>query len=350
MKKKASQNKTIWENWASSLILTAILFPLSSHSFEYQDFEKRVKTGYQVRSLVEKMPRRDIEENVRSFLVAGRPSRLIGSPGHKKAQEFIEARLKAANQTNGSYSRQEFSLSDQSVSKEKGVNFIWEKKGATKPEEIIILTANYDTLLKDVKTGKSILKGEMPGADNNGSGVTMLLSMMEIFNKLDLPKTVRLVFLDAEEFEAQGSKELGKSLSGQKITGFINLTMLGHDSRTGDTEKRLNNLRLYTSGSEGDMAFGKLIKSLGEKDYGVTNFKEETITDGASTLGFPKTAENLWGAGLVGITLTQNRTSDLNPRYMTSNDFAETLNIATYTNVFKYVTYAVLSWNYDIVK
>lgn len=352
MKIKKKQTKLMSLNWASKLLVGALVFSsTASWSFEYQDFEKKVKNPYQVRSLVEKMPRKDIEENLRAFLSAGRPSRLIGSAGHKKAQDYLEGKLKAASSTNASYKRQEFALSDESVSKEKGVNFIWEKKGATKPEEVIILTANYDTLLKDPKTGKVILKGEMPGADNNGTGVSILLSMMEIFNKLDIPKTVVLVFLDAEEFGAQGSKEFVKSLNSEmKPIGFINLTMLGHDSRTTDTEKKMNNLKLYTSGTEGDSTFGKLITKLGEREYGTISFKEEKINDGTSTLGFPATAENLWGAGFVGITLTQNRQTDLNPRYMTANDFAETLNIATYTNVFKYVTYAVLSWNYDIVK
>lgn len=351
MKTKKKQI-TEWQNWAfRGLLSLSFILPSVVYSFEYQDYEKRVKNSYQVRSLVEKMPRKDIEENLRAFLSAGRPSRLIGSPGHKKVQDYLEEKLKAANSTNASYKRQEFSLSDETVSKEKGVNFIWQKKGATKAEEVIVLTANYDTLLKDPKTGKMILKGEMPGADNNGSGVSMLLSMMEILNKLEIPKSVMLVFLDAEEFGAQGSKEFVKSLNNEvKIAGFINLTMLGHDSRTTDTEKKLNNLKLYTSGSEADSAFGKIMTKMGEKEYGVISFKEEKINDGASSLGFPATAENFWGAGFVGITLTQNRQTDLNPRYMTSNDFAETLNIATYTNVFKYVTYALLAWNYDIVK
>ena len=241
MKIKKKQTKVTSSNWASKLFFGALIFSsVTAWSFEYQDFEKKVKNPYQVRSLVEKMPRKDIEENLRSFLVAERPSRLIGSAGHKKVQDYLEEKLKAANSTNATYKRQEFTLSDASVSKEKGVNFIWEKKGTTKPEEVIILMANYDTLLKDPKTGKVILKGEMPGADNNGSGVSMLLSMMEIFNKLEIPKTVLLVFLDAEEFGAQGSKEFAKSLNeGVKPAGFINLTMLGHDSRTTDTEKKV---------------------------------------------------------------------------------------------------------------
>jgi hypothetical protein len=112
----------------------------------------------------------------------------------------------------------------------------------------------------------------------------------------------------------------------------------------------MNNLKLYTSGTEADSAFGKMITKAGEKEYGVISFQEAKINNEIGPLGFPETSQSFWDKGLPGITLTQNRESDLNPRYMTSNDFVETLNIATYTNVFKYVTYAVLSCNYDIVK
>ena len=76
--------------WACSLFFSSVLY-----AFEYQEYEKRVKNSYQVRSLVEKMPRKDIEETLRTFLFAARPSRLIGSAGHKKIEQYLEEKLKA---------------------------------------------------------------------------------------------------------------------------------------------------------------------------------------------------------------------------------------------------------------
>ena len=177
--------------------------------------------------------------------------------------------------------------------------------------------------------------------------------------RLDLPKTVRVVFLDFEEFDSQGSKNYAKSpeflsaLPSQKVAAVINLTMLAHDTRTGDKEQKMNNMKLYTRAKTDqeyaleEIFANKFIEN-GKRNYEMVNFKVAEKSIG--TITFPVTAESFRLRGVPSITLTQDRENDLNPRYMTSNDFVETLNINTYTNVFKFTTSAVLSWNYDIVK
>jgi hypothetical protein len=334
---------------------------LSAHAFEYQEYEKKIKTNYALTSAVEKIPRTQIEENLRSFIASGRPNRLVGSPGHKKSREYLENKLKAITSAGVTFRKDEFAIDGVDKEAIPGVNFIWEKKGVVKPDELMVLVANYDTLIKDPKTNKPILKGEMSGADNNGTGVATLLSMLEIFNRLDLPKSVRVVFLDGEEFEGQGSKAYAKSselLSDKekkRIFGVINLTMLGHDSRIGDKEQKLNNMKLYTRPkSQADYAqdegLANFLINNGKRNYSSVTFTMAETDNTVSPMGFPETGAHFWEAGLPAVTFSENRESDLNPRYMTSNDFVETLNLNTYLNVFKYVTSAVLAWNYDIVK
>lgn len=327
-----------------------VFMPLANtFSFEYQAYEQKIKNNYAVRNVIEKMSRADLEKNLREFISSGRPNRLVGSPGHKKTQEYLENKLKTFVSTGAASSRIEFVGSIDKKS-QTGVNFIWEKKGLASPDEVIILTANYDTLLKDPKTGKLILTGEMPGADNNASGVSLMLSMMEILNKLDLPKTVKLVFLDMGEFESQGAKSFATSKefltekASKKIVGVINLSMLGHDSRTGDKEQKMSNMNLY-AGPDTDFA-NSLIKS-GKENYNTVTFTPTQSTEAAK---LPLDSSFFREAGVPAVTFSQNREGDLNPRYMTSNDFVETLNINTYSNVFRYVTSSVLVWNYDVVK
>lgn len=342
-----------WTACAFKLLsITAIFLSMNVHSFEYKDYEKKIKTGYSLRSAIEKMPRGDLEKNLREFIASGRPSRLVGTPGHKKAQEYLENKLQSFNSINTHFFKQTFSNPNVLL----GINYIWEKKGVVKPEEVLILGAHYDTLLKDPKTRKPVLKGEMPGADNNGSGVAILISMIEILNKLDLPKTVRIVFYDCEEFSAAGSLEFAKKtkeeLSTQKIAGIINLIMLGHDSKISDKDKKMNNMNIYLQprdqvNAEASGKFGQMIVELGKAHFKTVEFLPlETF----SADYFPQTSEHFWSQGIPAVTMTQNRNGDLNPRYMTSNDFVETLNLNTYTNVFKYITSAVLAWDYDIVK
>ncbi|MBC7428022.1 MAG: M28 family peptidase [Bacteriovorax sp.] len=335
-----------------NLIFTSLFFSLSAQAFEYQEYEKKIKNGYSLRSVVDKLPKNDLEQSLRDFVASGRPSRVMGSPGHARAQVYLEKKLQSFNNKGATFSKQSFTTTD----KKDGVNFIWEKKGATASSDVIILGANYDTLLKDQKTHQPVLKGEMPGADNNGSGVAILLSMIDIINKLEVPKTIKVVFYDCEEFGGAGSKEFAQKMKTemgtQKIVGVINLSMLAHDSKIGDKEHKMGNMNIYLQprdlpGHEASGIFGQMIVESGKRNYSSVEFLPKETFSGDF---FPSTSEHFWAQGIPAVTMTQNRDGDLNPRYMSSNDFVETLNLNTYTNVFKYVTSSVLAWDYDIVK
>lgn len=358
-------------------------------AFEIRDYEKKIKTNYNITNAVEKLSRDAIEKNLRDFVSSGRPSRFVGSSGHKKTQVYLEEKLKTFKSNGTSFIDQEFtpdvaragkfyaddfknevvakiSPTDpnydhwkgftlsmmktlDSVKGIKGHNYIWEKKGTIKPDEVIVLGANYDTLLNDPKTMIVNSKGVMPGADNNGTGVAALLSMIEILDKLDLPKTVRIVFFDFEELGFMGSRSFIEKMGDQKITGYINLVMLGHDSKREDKEKKLNNMKLYLrapsdKGSSDDLKLANIINDNGKRLYSTVEFKAEANgMNSSSQISF-------WDAGHPAICLTQNWESDFNPRFHTPNDFVETLNMNTYTAAFRYITGAVLAWNYDIVK
>lgn len=344
IQKKAVKNLVF--NLATPLLF--IIHLSNAFCFEYQSFEQKISNNYSLRNVIEKMTRNELEKQLREFVSSGRPNRLVGSSGHKKSQDYLEYKLRSFNSFGASTTKIDF-VGFYNNKPYTGINFLWEKKGLISPNEIIILTANYDTLIKD-KSGKLLYTGEMPGADNNASGVAIMLSMIEILNKLNLPKTVKLILLDMGEFDSQGTKNYLSSTdfisdkTSKKIKGAINLFMLGHDSRTEDNQKKLNNMNLY-SGSDFDFA-NTLIKS-GKSNYNTVTF---TLTDLKDVPFFPMDSKMFREAGVPAVTFSQNREGDFNPRYMTSNDFVETLNMNTYINVFRYVTSAVLAWNYDVVK
>ncbi len=353
---KLNQKRVKVKNWVFnfSVGLYSLLFVLlligskAEAAIVVQKFERNVKTGYAVKTLAEKLSRNKIEENLREFVKVTRPSRLVGSPGHLKAREYLELKLKENARNGASFSKEEFTLENNGP----GVNFIWEKKGLIVPDEVMIIGANYDTYFPT----KTKSETEMPGADNNASGVALELSMIEILVELDLPKTIKIVFFDAEEAKSLGSQEYAKKLMStigtQKIVGFLNLTMLAHDTKLSDLEKKFNNFKLYYKAS--DKQLSNMISQSVDRLYGQVEFKETEIVpnapEEATMKKFPSTLESFWSLGLPAITLTQNRESDLNPRHNTSNDFVETLNFNTYILVFRSITGAVLSWNYGIVK
>ena len=391
MKKKLKQ--LIVKNYIFNCALISLSLLSKANGFEIKPYEQKIKTNYSIQSVVEKLSRDAIEKNLRDFVASGRPSRFVGSPGHQKALDYLEGKLKSFNSKGVTFTKQEFtpdiaragnfyaedfkkevvakiSPTDpnydhwkgftlsmmktlDSVKEVKGYNLIWEKKGTTKPDEVIILGANYDTLLNDPKTMIVDSKGAMPGADNNGTGVAALLSMIEILDKLDLPKTVRIVFFDFEEMAFSGShayvEKMNAEKGNQKIAGFLSLVMLGNDSKREDKDKKLNNFKLYLrapteKGAEEDLKLTTMITDAGKRLYNSIEFKPEANgMNSSSHISF-------WEAGVPAVCLTQNWETDFNPRFHTPNDFVETLNMNTYSNAFRYITGSVLAWDYDIVK
>lgn len=355
MKKRHNQGRWMRSTiFNSSLFLSSVTI-FSLHAFEIRDYEKKIKTNYNITSATEKISRDALEKNLREFVASGRPSRFVGSAGHEKAREFIVEKLKSFKSKGASFEKSEFtplphkSLAPSMVKSldlvkgKLGYNFIWEKTGTTHPLDVLILGANYDTYLN------------MPGADNNATGVAALLSMIEILDKLDLPKTVRIVFFDFEELGFLGSRDYVEKLKtqskSQKILGYVNLVMLGNDSKREDKEKKFNNMKIYLRSSEKDsLGFAEdqklldLIQVPGKRLYGQIDF---------APLGNGMNASShvsFWEGGIPAICMSQNWESDFNPRFHTSNDFVETLNMNTYINAFRYITGAVLAWNYDVVK
>ena len=94
-------------------------------------------------------------------------------------------------------------------------------------EDMVILTANYDGLGRDLDTGSIY-----PGADYNASGVSAVLELATIFASLDEnpQKTLVFAFLDAEECGSYGSQALAEALEAggfRRTVRIINLEGLG---------------------------------------------------------------------------------------------------------------------------
>lgn len=333
----------------------SLTFSCQSFCIEIKDYEKKIKTGYAIKNIVDKISRKAMEDNLRDFIALSRPGRIVGSPGHEKAAIYLEEKISSFSKAGGAISREEFPLAQEGIKADKGINIVWEKKGTQRPDEVLILGAHYDSLIKDPKTGKILLNGEMPGADNNASGTVALLSLIEILAQLDLPKTVKVVFFDAEELDQAGSRafleKLIPALGNQRIVGFVDVKMIGHDSKREDATKKLGNMKFIIrkstdKGHAQDKALADVLLSNGKRlfpnvDFLLEEHQDSKVRDAAS--GF-------WQLDMPAVVITQDRTNDFNPRFHTSNDFFETINLMTYNNVFRFLASAVLAWNYDIVK
>lgn len=375
------------------LFLISTIYFFASTSFAnpitYKDHEKKIKTFYQIKSAVDKIARKDLEESLRRFLFQSRPGRLVNSPGHKGARDFLVKELSALTMPGSKLIQDEFiydvdsAIQDYREEFQKeivknfapkdpnyqkwlkvtegmidvvgkfrgktGVNYIFEKRGTLRPEEVLVIGANYDTMVNNPQTLLPEIDKPMPGADNNGTGVIVLLNLAKILNGLDLPITVRLVFFDGEEFNYMGSKaylqKYKEELKKGTFRGFINLLMLGHDSKREDKEGKNNNMSIYIRPNEvGDLNLAGAIINGGKKTWGTIDFRAEANAMNSSS------HEMFWKEGLSAVVLTQNWESDFNPRWHTPNDFYETLNLNTWNSSFRFIAGAVLSMVYGVEK
>ena len=96
-------------------------------------------------------------------------------------------------------------------------NIVAEKKGMTFPDRVYILGAHYDTVPGS------------PGADDNASGIAVLLEVGRNIQTVLLECTVRLIAFSLEEYDYIGSTHYVGSLrkGEEKILGMISLEMVG---------------------------------------------------------------------------------------------------------------------------
>lgn len=108
---------------------------------------------------------------------------------------------------------------------EEVANLIAEIPGASRPQEIVILGAHYDT----VET--------TPGADDNASGAAVLLEVARLMRPAAPKRTLRFVAFACEEAPHFLTREMGSQVHaegcrkrGEKVVGMLSLEMLGYYS------------------------------------------------------------------------------------------------------------------------
>ncbi len=350
----------------------------------------------QVRYALEKKKQDAIEAELRKFVGCCRPNRFVGSKGHSESRQYLEKRVReldaglaegkstlawesftpdtahAIALYQGDFDREikgkfpptapDYIKWDRftkgtismikSLSKVEGKNLVWEKKGLLSPDQIIVVGAHYDTISHDKTTMLAKPEDEMPGADDNGTGVAVGLGLIEFLSQYDVPKTVRVVFFDFEEVGFLGSRAYvqahGDELKKAKFQGMVNLEMLGHDSKRSEKVKVTGDMRAYVrtpqeTGHAQDMALAQALIGLGKKIS--THVKFEVIQNGFDSSDHI----HFWEAGLPAITFSQNWEDDFNhARYHTSNDFVETLNLTTYGQSWRFIIGAVTGLAYDL--
>jgi Zn-dependent M28 family amino/carboxypeptidase len=99
----------------------------------------------------------------------------------------------------------------------EGVNIFAERLGTDKAAGAILVAAHYDTVALS------------HGADDNASGMAVVLEVARLFGSRPTPRTLQLAFFDKEEAGLLGSKAfVSKATRLQNLRGVIVMDMVGY--------------------------------------------------------------------------------------------------------------------------
>lgn len=143
-------------------------------------------------------------------------TRYCTSDGCRQALDYIETRMREFGYT-----------IERSVSRWEGREFSspWAIKSGRGPA-LYFLTAHYDSISQS-KDGK--LLDQAPGADDNATGVAILLETAKALVRQNLNAGAGFVFFNVEEVGQHGSKQFAKEWkeAGRRIDGVINIDTIG---------------------------------------------------------------------------------------------------------------------------
>jgi hypothetical protein len=122
-----------------------------------------------------------------------------------------------------------------------GVNIFAERQGTNKKAGAILLAAHYDTVANS------------PGADDNASGVAVMLEVARLLGSTPTARTLQLAFFDQEETGLLGSRAfVSKAARLQNIRGAIVMDMVGYACYTVGCQQYPAGLPINPPSDQGD--------------------------------------------------------------------------------------------------
>lgn len=213
-------------------------------------------------------------------------------------------------------------------------NLSVERRGVDVPDELVVVGAHYDSMLGT------------PGADDNGSGVSVALSLAEFFSKERPRRTIRFVFFTNEEppfFRGglMGSDVAAKASrsANENITAMLSLETLGYyrDEERSQHYPWLFSLFYPTRGDfvafVGDTASRELVHDVVLTFRGVAKIKSDGVAAPSILPGIDWSDQGpYWRQGYPGLMVTDTAPFR-NPNYHREGDLPDTLDYARLAHV-----------------
>ncbi len=200
-----------------------------------------------------------------------------------------------------------------------GRNVIATKRGATDPDEIVIVIAHLDDMPSS---------GPAPGADDNGSGSAAVLQAADVMASRWFQRTVRFVLVTGEEQGLLGSGRYATKVEndGDNVVAVYNMDMIAWDDLGGPV-LRLHTRTTGNPGYAADLAIATTFSdAVGV--YGLSGDLSPVIDPDGITAS---DHASFWNHGYAAILAIEDDQDDFNDYYHTSNDLRQHLDPAYFT-------------------
>lgn len=218
-------------------------------------------------------------------------------------------------------------------------NVIAELRGVSKPDEVVLIGAHYDAF--------------HAGADDNSSGVSVMLEAARVLSKRRFARTIRFVGFDLEEFGLVGSTRHVLAGGGDKVVQSIVLDCIGFATHEAGSQSSPLGFPVPDVGD-----FVGVIANEASAD-GAVEFRRIASRLGLAKVvgalapghgGYDRTSDLLrsdhapfWMAGSVALFVTDTA-NFRNPNYHTDTDTPETLDWVFLGSAGKLVTSSIAYW------
>jgi len=160
-------------------------------------------------------------------------------------------------------------------------NVIATLQGTASPERFYVVTGHLDSRVTDVLNFTS----DAPGADDDGSGVAVVLELARLFAARQFPGTLVFATVAGEEQGLYGSAFMAAQMkaAGADVQGMFSNDIVGASQAFDGTKPDPHSLRLFVEGIPTDATPAEisLMRSVGGENDGVTHQLARFVTDAA---------------------------------------------------------------------
>jgi hypothetical protein len=158
-------------------------------------------------------------------------------------------------------------------------NVIATLKGTASPERFYVITGHLDSRVTDVLNFTS----DAPGADDDGSGVAVVLELARVFATHQFPGTLVFATVAGEEQGLYGSAFMAKQMkaAGDDVQGMFSNDIVGASQAWDGTRPDPHTVRLFVEGipTAATPAQISLMQSVGGENDGATHQLARFVTD-----------------------------------------------------------------------